>query len=212
MQPIRNARSGAPGAQQFGGKAEFDLLLDSGKRRDLDRAELAQCLDHVIDQFFGRRGAGSDSDHRSPLDPCSIELAAVREQVARHAGFDADLAQPIGIGAVLGADHQDHVGDLGQLAHGRLAVLGRIADVIDVRTHDVGEAALQRGDDRARIVDAQRGLRYVCDRAYRPASSKRSTSCVVCTSTTGPGTWPIVPSTSGWPAWPTRITTRPCAT
>ena len=36
-----------------------------------------------------------------------------------------------------------------------------------------------------------------------------STSRAVEMRCTPPGTWPIVPSTSGWPAWPIRTTSRP---
>ena len=36
-----------------------------------------------------------------------------------------------------------------------------------------------------------------------------ATSSTFWTSSTGPGTWPMVPSTSGWPSWPIRISARP---
>ena len=98
------------------------------------------------------------------LHPFGLQLAAVRDQVARDAFLGADLAQPVGIGGVLRADHQDHVDQLGEVAHGRLAVLRRVADVARLGPDDVGELALQRLDDALGVVDAERGLRHIGDR------------------------------------------------
>ena len=65
---------------------------------------------------------------------------------------------------------------MAQLAHGGLAVLRRIADVARVGADDVGEAALQRIDDAARVVDRQRGLRHIGDRRIDAADRASSTS------------------------------------
>ena len=79
------------------------------------------------------------------LDPFGLQLAAVRDQIARNAFLGADLAQPVGIGTVLRADHQDHVDELGEFAHRRLAVLRRVADVARLGADDVGEPRCSAG-------------------------------------------------------------------
>src|SRR3546814_20572163 len=58
----------------------------------------------------------------------------------------------------------NEVRDLGQRADGALAVLGGVADVLDVGADDRREPRGQGVDHRARIVDAQGGLRHVGDR------------------------------------------------
>ena len=104
------------------------------------------------------------SDGLGTAHPLRLELARIGNQVARLAGFDADLAQSVGVGAVPRADDEDHVGELRELAHRALAILRRITDVADVGPDDVDETLLERRDDGARIVDAQRRLRDVGDR------------------------------------------------
>ena len=73
------------------------------------------------------------------LSQAGFELAAVGDQIARHADFGADLAQPVGIGAVRGADHQDDVDELAQVPHRRLPVLGCIADIAGIGALNVCE-------------------------------------------------------------------------
>ena len=90
----------------------------------------------------------------APLNQSGFDLAAVGDQIARRAVLLADLAQAVGVGAVLGADHEDNVDQLGEFAHRGLPVLRRVADVARLRPDDVGEAAMQRRDDAARVVDA----------------------------------------------------------
>src|ERR1700674_5708286 len=90
--------------KQLSGKAEFHLLLDSGKYRYLDRSETTECLKHVVDQFLGRGGARGNPDRIGIQDPCRVQLASVGDQVARYSLFCAYLAQAVRIGAILGTD------------------------------------------------------------------------------------------------------------
>src|SRR3546814_15042357 len=62
------------------------------------------------------------------------------------------------VGAVGRADHQHQVALRGELAHGVLAVLGGVADVVVLRTLDRREAVAQRLDHATGVVDRQRGL------------------------------------------------------
>ena len=138
-------------------------------------------------------------------EPGRIELAAVGDQVARHAFLEADLAQPVGIGAVLGADHQQQIDDIAKLAHGRLAVLGGIADVRDVRALTSRGNAPGGRRSCPGVVDAERRLGHIGHgRIVRDVETRQRPRSVE-TRCTGAPTWPIVPSTSGWPAWPIRI-------
>ena len=100
------------------------------------------------------------------------------------------------------ADHEHEVALRGHLLDRRLAVRGRVTDVVGARPGDVREALAQAGDDRARLVDRQRGLGDVGELALGSSTSSVSTSASVSTSTMWSGASPIVPSTSSWPAWP----------
>ena len=94
-------------------------------------------------------------DYLNTFEPCRVHLAAVCDKIARHAGFLGDLAQAVGIRAVFRADDEDQIGDAGKVAHRALAVLRGVADVARLRPDDVGEAPLQRLDQRAGVVDAE---------------------------------------------------------
>ncbi|KOS92276.1 hypothetical protein DM53_4518 [Burkholderia mallei] len=142
---------------------EFDFFLAARHRRDLERTERAQRGDHVLDHFLGRRRAGREAHRARVREPFGADFRAVRDEIARHAAFGADLAQPVRVRAVRRADDEQHVDLFAQLAHRRLAVLRRVADVARVRADDVGEPALQRLDDAARVVHRQRRLRHVRD-------------------------------------------------
>ena len=48
----------------------------------------------------------------APSSHAGIERAGVRDQIARHAGFVADLAQPVRVGAVRRADDQHDIDEL----------------------------------------------------------------------------------------------------
>src|SRR5207244_11377391 len=91
-------------------------------------------------------------------------LMYVGDQVGGNAGFNANLAQTIRVRAVLGADDEDHVDQLGQFEEGSLAVLCRVTDVLRPRTDDVLETAEERRDDSFGIVNTERGLGHVGDR------------------------------------------------
>ena len=162
------------------------------------------------------RTSGADAPAVMPTTsasshPFRLQLAAVGNQIARDAGLGADLAQAVGIRAVLRADHQDDIDLLAEFAHRGLAILRGVADVLGLGTDDIGEAPFQRCDDALGVVDAQRGLGDVGDRRVG-RDIEASTSASVCTSTTGAEIWPMVPSTSGWPAWPIRMSVRPWPT
>ncbi len=109
------------------------------------------------------------------------------------------------------AHHQQRIHLVGDLLHGFLPVGGGVADVLLVGADDVGEAQLQRLDDALRVVDRQRGLGHEGERlapaapgrARRPGDARRRCSRPGSRRPAAAG--PSVPTTSGWPAWPTRM-------
>jgi len=187
------------------------MLLAAGESRDFDLAQLAQRVDDVLDQDLRRGRAGGDPDRFRVLDPFRRKLAAVGNEIARNAGLGADLAQPIGIGTILGADDENHIDVMTEFPHRRLPVLGGVADVSDLRPDDVVIAPFERGNDAASVVDAQRGLRDIGDRRIG-GNIQGFDVLFTLHQHHGPSIWPSVPSTSGCPAWPTRMSTRPWAT
>ena len=99
-------------------------------------AKTAQRLNDVLNQHLRRRGTGSDADRTRVAHPIGVKFAAIGDQIARNARLGADLAQPIGVRAILGAHDQNHIDDPAKLPHRGLPILRGIADVSDVRTHD----------------------------------------------------------------------------
>ena len=146
------------------GQAKAHRLSRTVEDRHFRRRNCGQGPNHLLDNDLRRGGAGRHSDHSGVAHPFRVDFAAVGDKVARNPDLVANLAQPVGVGAVAGAHDDDDVGDLAQLAHGSLSILCRVADVANIRTHDVAEAAMQRGDHTARIVNAQRRLGNVGDR------------------------------------------------
>ena len=138
-----------------------------------------------------------------PVKPLLAHFAGVVDQVRLGAAIARHLDQAHRVRRVARADHEHQIAAAGHLLDGRLAVGGRVADVVRAGTDDLREALAQAGDDRARLVDREGRLRDVGDplRVLRPPA--RSTSCSLCTSTIRSGASPIVPSTSSWPSWPT---------
>src|SRR6266436_3673882 len=100
------------GTQQFDRKAKFDVFRDAREYRQFDGPRTAQRRDHVVDQLFGRRGAGGDADDVGLAEPAALELPPVSDQVAWDSDFNADLAQAIGVGTVPRANHKDDINDL----------------------------------------------------------------------------------------------------
>ena len=72
-----------------------------------------------------------------------------------------DLAQALRIGRVGRADHDHCVDHRRHPLHRALAVRGRVADILLVRTDDAGEPGLERVHHLARIVDGQGRLRHI---------------------------------------------------
>ena len=68
------------------------------------------------------------------------------------------LAQPIGIGAGHRSHHQHQIDFAGKIAHGVLAVLGGVTDVVPARCGQCGKARHQRLDHGAGVIHRQRGL------------------------------------------------------
>jgi hypothetical protein len=123
-----------------------------------------RALIYIVDQNLGRRGTGRDADIPCIAEPFRIELAAVGDEVARHAGLGTDFAKPVGVGAIGGAHHQDNVHELAQVPYRRLTVLCRIADIPDVGALNICKTRVKCGDYVLGIVHTQRRLGDVGDR------------------------------------------------
>ena len=85
-------------------------------------------------------------------DRCRVPRA---DQPGARAFALGDLDQAQRVGAVRRADHQHRVAAAGDRLDRRLAVRGRVADVLAARRLDRREAALEDGDDLGGVVDRQ---------------------------------------------------------
>ena len=163
-----------------------------------------------VDELLGRRRARGDADRLDAVEPGLVDLGLVVDQVRLDAVRARDLDEPVRVGRVARADHQQQVDLVEHLLHGPLAVGGRVADVLLLRPADVREAAAQRGDDVGRLVHRQRRLRRVGEPVARGAgSSSASAASTLSTRIVDSGASPIVPTTSSWPACPIRMIVYP---
>src|SRR4051794_40852374 len=74
---------------------EFDFLFTARHCRDVDGPHCAQRINYVLDHFFWRRSTGRDADGLRIRKPFLLHLRTVGDEIARHAAFTADFAQPV---------------------------------------------------------------------------------------------------------------------
>jgi len=101
--------------------------------------------------------SGADAPDVRPTDlgvhqPGGIDLGLVVHEVRGGAELAGHLGEPVRVRRVHRADHQDDVGPGGDLLHGVLPVLRRVADVLARRTLDRREARPQDLDDLVGLV------------------------------------------------------------
>jgi hypothetical protein len=113
---------------------------------------------HAADNLLGRGCAGRDPNRLLALQPVSIDLVCLVDQVGRHALVLCQLAQTIGVGTVGRTYHQQDVTLPGQIFYRVLAVLGGIADIVLARPLDRRETLSQCRNNTHRVVHRQRGL------------------------------------------------------
>src|SRR5690606_11620433 len=92
--------------------------------------ELLQALDHATHQYLGCGGTGGDADVLAAGDPSGVDLDRAVDQVGLDPFALGQFAQAVGVGTVGRADHQHQVALPREFAHGILAVLGGVADVV----------------------------------------------------------------------------------
>ena len=167
-------------------------------------------VDHLADEHLRRRGSGGQADGRGLAEPLPVDVGGALDQSRGNAHPLGDLGEPKRIAAVGRADDQHPLAFGGDRLDRRLAVRGRVANVLAARRANRREARLERLDDRGGVVDRQRGLGQEGEIVRVRHSRCAATSSTVSTSVIAPsGTWPKVPITSGWPAWPMNRMWRP---
>src|SRR5690606_17884306 len=157
QEPAAGAASGELGAQ-LPGQGENDVLGLAFQFPYRGRTQLAQAAHYVLYQALRRRGDGGQADALPAGQPFVPNVPGPRDQVGGDAGLGGQLAQAVGIGGIDRTNHQHQVALRGQTAHGVLAVLRGIADVVAPWTDDVRKALPQGLDDAARVVYGKRGL------------------------------------------------------
>ena len=190
--------------------AEPDIFGDAGQyRRARSRRSRAAGAISSSTSSSGADAPAVMPTDAAPSSQLGSSALGIFDQIARHPAFGGDLAQPVRVRAVRRADDKDDIDDLGEFARRPLAVLRRVADVLGVGADDRRKARLQRLDDGARIIDAERRLgdegELVGVGDLKPRRPPRGVE-IRCTR---PVIRPIVPSISGCPAWPIRMISRP---
>ncbi len=89
----------------------------------------------------GAEAPGGEAERLDPVEPCRIDLAAALDQLRGRAAALGDLDQPQRIRAVGRADHQHQVAFGRDRLDRRLAVGGRVADVLGLGSDDLRKAA-----------------------------------------------------------------------
>jgi len=140
-----------------GGLDRFELIHDP------DAEALAGERDDLLHQDLRGRGASRQAEHPHAAQPLGADVLRALDQLRRDAVGAGDLAHAQGIGAVGRAEHEQHVHVRRHRLDGVLPVLRGVADVLLRGRFQVGEAALQDGQDVARVVDRKGRLRQVRD-------------------------------------------------
>ena len=171
---------------------------------------------HALHQHVRGRGAGGHADAALAGHPGRVDLVGAVDQVGSTPSRSASSRRRLELELFGEPTTSTRSQSRGQFAHGVLAVLGGVADVVVLRSLHRRELRLERGDDVAGVVHRQRGLggvghvvglvdleRRDVRRCPRPGRS--------CAPVARPSRchWPIVPSTSGCPAWPISTMSRP---
>ncbi len=168
-------------------------------------------VDDCLDERFRRGGARRHADAVQPFDIGPRDIAgAFDETRGRAAGALRHLDEAQRVGALRAADDEQATdlrrdgldglpGD--SLSRSRyLPCAGR-------RCPGIGRAARRRSRQCHRLTASSASRRRACP--HRAARSLCA-SAVVSISVTAPsGSWPMVPTTSGWPAWPISRICRP---
>ena len=233
--PVRSSARPAAGPGVAAARAvgeNLDLREDRWRRsgNQLARQFENHALGRVVGDFLADLEALGSASMTSRTSSSGAEAPAVRPRVARlaepvpvdvgraldQAGGDAhplgDLGQPQRIAAVRRADHQHPLAFGGDRLDRRLAVGGGVANVLAARRADRRESA---PSSARRSPPCRRPTSVVWVRKARLAGSApraRRRRRRVSTRVIDPaGTWPKVPITSGWPAWPMNRMWRPSA-
>ena len=147
---------------------------------------------------------------RTPVEPGEIEVRAAADQPRLGALALGDLDQAQRIGAVRRADHQHRVAARRDRLHRRLAVGGRVADVLAARARGSTGKRRRRMATISAVSSTESVVWVRKARLSGSAGAIVSASAAVSIRVIRPsGTWPNVPITSGWPAWPTNRMWRP---
>ena len=159
---------------------------------------------------LGRRGAGGDAERarRRPArrSRCRRRGRSAAPCVPSRSATSTSRSELELFGEPITSTASQRAGDR---LDRRLAVRGGVADVLAARPLDRGEAAPAgwRRSRRCRRPTAWSGSGR---RAAGSAGATASASAAVSIRVIRPsGTWPNVPITSGWPAWPTNRMWRP---
>ena len=114
-----------------------------------------------VDELLRRRGARRDADDRDAVEPGFVDLGLVVDQVRGDPARVRSLDEPVRVRRVARADDEQQVDLREHLLHRPLPVGGRVTDVFLLRRVDRREAAAQRRDHLAGLVDRERRLRDV---------------------------------------------------
>src|SRR5262245_2538849 len=155
---------GSSHVKQLNRYPEFDVFILAGQGENLYRLNRTQRIDHVTYHDFRCRGTGCNANNLYIMQPLAPYFVSIGDQVGGDASFDADLTQAIGVRAVLRADDENNIYQLGQFEQGRLTVLCCIADILRAGPDNVLEAPEQRRNDPLCVIDAEGRLRHICDR------------------------------------------------
>ena len=158
---------------------------------------------------LGRRGAGGDADAVGrPRTGQAMSRAPSISRASRAAGALGHLDQPQGVGAIAGAHHQQ-TADVGDRLDRLLAVGGGVADVLLAGPTMSGSGRCRTATISA-VSSTDRVVWVTKARLVGVARPKARASATVSIRVTAPsGSWPMVPTTSGWPAWPISRISRP---
>src|SRR5579885_2044742 len=138
---------------------ESDVFFLDFHLFQLAEAALLERPDQFLNQILRRGSSRGDRDRPHPVQPLRPDLAQIIDQIGGYAGFLANLHQPPRIGAVLGADHQQHLAQRNHRLYRKLAVLGGLRNIKKKKSLDLRKSLPEPVDDVFGFIQTERRLR-----------------------------------------------------
>ena len=114
-----------------------------------------------MNEAFWSGCSGGDADAFGGIKHVREDIGDVVDEESACAGGGGGFAEAVGVGAFVGADDEDGIGEGSEFSDGVLTVGGGVADI--ATSGDIGEVLFERSDGSGGFRAAEGGLGEVGD-------------------------------------------------